>query len=137
MTLSQHKQPNGFALIATISVMVLLVMIALAMLSLSYVSLRTSGRSSAEMEAKANARLALMLAIGKLQQHAGPDMRVTAPADILDEENPPLTGVWKSWEGTDHEATGSFTGRPKAPDYGSKDSRLVSWLVSGATPEME
>ena len=135
---SISAQKPGFALIATISVMVLLVMIALAMLSLSTIELRSSQNGRAMAEAQANARMALMLAIGNLQKHAGSDMRITAPADILDSSNPPALGVWRSWEGTDHEASGNLKGRPKAPDYSSKtktvsqDGRFVAWLVSGA-----
>jgi Tfp pilus assembly protein PilX len=45
MILSNHKQPNGFALIATISLMGLLVMIALAMLNLSTIEQRASQNS--------------------------------------------------------------------------------------------
>ena len=111
---------SGFALIATISVMVLLVMIALAMLSLSTIELRSSQNGRATAEAQANARMGLMLAIGQLQQHAGSDMRITAPADILDSSYPPALGVWRSWEGSDHEASGNLKGRPKAPDYSPK-----------------
>ncbi|MDG0993970.1 MAG: hypothetical protein P8O22_04465 [Akkermansiaceae bacterium] len=137
---SMSAVESGFALIATISVMVLLVMIALAMLSLSTIELRESQNGRAMAEAQANARVALMLAIGNLQKHAGSDMRITAPADILDDSYPLALGVWRSWEGTDHEASGTLKGRPKAPDYSSKtksasvsdSGRFVSWLVSGA-----
>ena len=132
MTLSHHKQPNGFALIATISVMVLLVMIALAMLSLSTIELRASQNGRAMAEAQANARMALMLAIGELQKHSGSDTRVTARADILDDNNPPLLGVWKSWQGDDHEKTGSFAGRPiSIGNYTQeKQNRFLAWLKS-------
>lgn len=124
-------------MVVTLSLMILLTLIAVGMLSLSAVSMRTSSQALAQSQARANARMALMIAIGELQKNAGPDMRITAPADILDEENPPLSGVWKSWEGSDHEATGSFTGRPKPPVYGQKKQtaasggRFLSWLVSG------
>jgi type II secretory pathway pseudopilin PulG len=124
---------NGFALIATILLMVLLAIIAIGTLSLATVTLRSGSQDQAHLEAQANARMALMIAIGELQKHAGPDMRITAPADIVHPDLPPLTGVWRSWEGTNHETSGNFTGRPLAPDYASKDSRLVSWLVSGAS----
>lgn len=83
--------------------------------------------------AKANARMALMLAIGDLQRQTGPDTRVTARADVLDARNPPVLGAWKSWEGTDHETTGPFAGRPISPgDYtAKKQARFLAWLVSG------
>lgn len=77
---------KGFALIATISVMVLLVMIALAMLSLSSIELRAKSATDARQEARANARMALMIAIGELQKHAGPDQSITAPAGSLTAE---------------------------------------------------
>jgi hypothetical protein len=132
-----HSSRRGFALVVTVSLMVLLAVIAVGLLGLSAVSLRNSGQGLAQAEAQANARLALMIAIGELQKLAGPDTRVTASADIVNPEAPPLTGVWKSWEGTNHQASGPLTGRPIAPDYGSKktpaaqNGRFVSWLVSG------
>jgi len=88
----------GFALIATISVMVLLVMVALAMLSLSTIELRASRHSDVMAEAQANARMALMIAIGELQQEMGPDQRISAEAAIFDtnEDTPEINGVNQS-----------------------------------------
>ncbi|MBT8038416.1 MAG: hypothetical protein KJO21_12820 [Verrucomicrobiae bacterium] len=110
-------------------------MIALAMLSLSTIELRSGQSGKAMAEAQANARMALMLAIGELQKHTGQDTRITANADLLVAGAPPLTGVWKSWEGTNHDSGG----RPIKPDYGVKrldatdgDSRFLAFLVSGA-----
>ena len=79
---SLSAQPAGFALIATISVMVLLVMIALAMLNLATIEQRTSAGDSAYAEAQMNARMALMEAIAKLQTSAGQDQRITASANF-------------------------------------------------------
>ena len=73
---------RGFALIITLSLMVLLIVLAVGLLSLSAISLRSSTHGDAVAEARANARLAMYLAIGELQQLAGPDQRVTASADI-------------------------------------------------------
>ena len=84
--------------------------------------------------ARANARMALALALGELQKQTGTDTRVTARADVLDENNPPVLGVWKSWEGTNHSTTGTSAGRPISPgsDYKKvKEGRFLSWLVSG------
>jgi hypothetical protein len=113
----------------TLSLMILLTVIAVGLLGLSSISLRSSSQGDAMQAARANARMALMLAIGDLQKQLGPDTRVSARADILKPENAPLLGAWKSWEGSDHDATG----RPVSPgDYPSKkQDRFLSWLVSG------
>ena len=130
---SRGPQHRGFALVVTLSLMILITIVAVGLLSLSIVSLRTSSQGIAQSEARANARLALMLAIGELQRQTGPDTRVTARADGLAENNPPVLGTWKSWEGTNHETTGAFAGRPVSPgDYiAKKKARFGSWLVSG------
>ncbi|MFM2198552.1 MAG: hypothetical protein RLZZ505_1984 [Verrucomicrobiota bacterium] len=99
---SQH--PRGFTLVVTLSLMILLMIIAVGLLSLSAVMIRTSSQGQATSIARANAKLALMLAIGDLQKHAGPDQRVTARADILESSgagnsapvNGRWTGVWRT-----------------------------------------
>lgn len=132
---------GGFALTITVALLALLVLLAVGLLSLATIRLRTSAGTAAASEARANARMALIVALGELQKHAGPDTRVTAPAEIVDGESPPLLGVWRSWEGGNHETSGPFAGRPIAPDYGSKrrsaddDGRFLTWLVSSAGPE--
>jgi hypothetical protein len=75
---------RGFALVVTLSLMILLTISAVGLLSLSSISLRASSQGAAMAHARANARLALMLAIGDLQKNTGPDQRVTARAEILD-----------------------------------------------------
>lgn len=56
-----------------------------------------------EVAARANARMALMIALGELQKHVGPDQRVTAKAAIMEEPdakeliaNRHWLGVWKT-----------------------------------------
>ena len=120
---------RGFALIATLSMMILLTVIVVGLLTLSTISLRSSASSSDDAIARANARMALMFAVGDLQSYAGLDTRITARADILDVNNPPVLGVWKSWEGTDHDPNG----RPKSPGVYKtvKEQRFLGWLTSG------
>lgn len=124
-----NKIQRGFALIVTLSLMILLTVIAVGLLTLSSISLRSSSQGQAMANARANARMALMIAIGDLQRSTGADTRITARADILAETNPPVFGAWKSWEGTDHESSG----RPVSPgNYKSqKESRFLQWLISG------
>ncbi|MGJ8671836.1 hypothetical protein [Rubritalea sp.] len=145
MKIYQKRLSKGFALIATISVLSLLVMIAIGMLSLSSVTTRAADHEIPQAQAKANARMALMLALGDLQKMAGPDTRVTASAEAVAGVNgsPYVTGVWRSWEGNDHDSSGL----PTAPDYDSKlqkgdldidatnGGRFLGWLVS--TPEKD
>ncbi|GAA5125183.1 hypothetical protein JIN84_13715 [Luteolibacter yonseiensis] len=124
---TRTARPSGFALVVTLSMMILLTVIAVGLLSLGSVSLRTSGQTSDMSVARANARMALMLAIGELQKTTGPDTRVTARADILDENNPQVLGVWESWMGDDHDSSG----RPIAPNYSNhKQGKFLGWLTS-------
>ncbi len=131
---SPHRRPPGFALVVTLSLFVLLTVLVVGLLGLSSISLRSGNHGQYAAQARANARMALVLAIGELQRRAGPDTRVTARADILDDDNPPLLGVWKSWEGANHDAQG----RPVSPgNYRSaKENRFLAWLVSGDDPRV-
>lgn len=80
--LARNTKDKGFALIVTLSLMILLTVIAVGLLSLSSITVRGSSLKSARQTAQANARMAMMLAIGQLQKHAGVDQRITATADI-------------------------------------------------------
>ena len=134
---------RGFTLIVTLSLMILLTVIAVGLLTLSTISLRASSSSSAMTEARSNARLAVLLALGQLQLNTGQDTRITASANVFDSNNPSVTGVWRSWEGTDHNASG----KPIIPNYGSKkvagspndlpgvssSGRFLGWLTSATS----
>ena len=126
-----RQWPAGFALVISLSLMVLLTVLSLGLLSLSTLSLRASGRGDARSEAEANARMALMLAIGELQKSLGPDKAITANAEIQSESpsKPKLMGVWESWDFTEALQGGG------APNYEEeKRSRFKGWMVSTATP---
>lgn len=94
----------GFALLVTLSLMVLLMVLAIGMLSLAAIEMRVAGNAHHLSIARSNARLSLALAIGEIQKQLGPDQRVTAPSGILDAGNTDgaglnharLTGVWRS-----------------------------------------
>ena len=96
-----HPDRRGFSLVATVSVLILLALLAAALLTLSTSTLRSDRREAAMSEARANARMALVLAIADLQKHLGPDQRVSARAAILETGATPLPhrnwlGAWKN-----------------------------------------
>ena len=119
----------------TLSLMILLTVIAVGLLSLSAISLRSSSNGEASARAFANARLAVMLAVGALQKEAGDDRRITANASILSETGPQpnLTGVWSSW--SLNAAAQPEQAAPAAVYSEQKTKLFRSWLVSSPTPE--
>jgi hypothetical protein len=123
-----RTRPTGFALVVTLSLMILLTIIAVGLLTLSSVSLRASSQNEAMATAKSHARLALMMAIGDLQKSLGPDKAISASSAVLAESpsKPNTTGVWESWD---------FNPSGGALDYtGEKKNRFRRWLVSNPDP---
>lgn len=124
-----HATKRGFALVVAITMLILLTALAVGLLSLSSISLRASAESMLMQEARQNARLALMLAIGELQTSTGPDQRITAAAGIRGSGTAQshLTGVWNGWK---------WDGEGSAPDMDArKESDFVRWLVSSPRPQ--
>ena len=98
---SSPGRSHGFALVVTLSLMILLTVIAVGLLTLNSISLRASSLGSATATARANARMAMLIAIAELQKAAGPDQRVTGAAALTQSgttviANPAWTGVWRS-----------------------------------------
>lgn len=114
---------KGFALVVTLSLMILLTVIAVALLTLGTISLRGSAGENAQATARANARLALMLAIGELQKTTGPDQRVTLTSGLKTGTEPVNT----NW-------TGATDVSPAALTSDAKLSK-INWLVSGDRPD--
>ena len=146
---------RGFALIVTVTIMILLSLIAVGILSLSTTTLRSSSNSGAVQEARANARIAMNIALGELQRLAGPDQRITATANIAGddegeelaagadpENNNSLDGTQKGLTatqmGTRH-WTGVFINNDDPSLIYSKtpSATLQGWLISNPTSEVQ
>jgi hypothetical protein len=119
---------RGFALVVTLSLMILLTIIAVGLLSLSSISLRATSQGEAMATAKNNARLALMLAIGDLQKSLGPDKAISATSGILSSTpaKPNTAGVWESWDFNPNDGSLGYTDE--------KTNRFRRWLVSAPDP---
>jgi type II secretory pathway pseudopilin PulG len=72
----RRSAKRGFALVVTLSLMILLTILAVGLLSLSSISLRSSNQSAAMGIARAIAKMTMLLA---LQKQLGPDPRVPLP----------------------------------------------------------
>lgn len=90
---SRFRNRRGFALILVFSLASIVLLLGLSLVSLTQVETASSQYDQGMKVARANARLALQMAIGDLQEFAGPDQRTTATADGLrtDGSDPALT----------------------------------------------
>lgn len=146
MMISNATRPKGFALVTALSLMGFVLLLILSITSLAEIEIRSAQASKAHISAKQNALIGLKSAIGNLQKLAGPDTRITATAESIATANGPrnITGVWRSWEGSDHYDSGDFIGQAIAPNYASKlqsgqlepeatsSGRFLGWLCSDA-----
>lgn len=121
-------QPGGFALVAVLSVTSLIVLLVMGLLSLSMLTRRSVASELARAEAQANARLALVLALGQLQKEMGPDSRISAPPDagtMASSSQRKWTAVYDAWTTNPANPTVALTPTSRTPN-------LRSLLVSGA-----
>lgn len=108
MSITRFKNfhERGFALISALVVLPLLAILIIGLLGLSTIEIRKTSTQMARDHARANARLALAMAIGQLQKHLGPDQRVSADSRLLEEDvgptqssrldQPHWVNVWRS-----------------------------------------
>jgi hypothetical protein len=111
---------HGSTLLVTLLVTSLLMVMVLSFTVYVRMELRTVETRMQLQTARQHAKLAMQLAIGQLQLHAGPDQRSTARAEIL---GPSVTGGNRFW-------TGVWTQNPA----GGVAPNPV-WLVSGTAPD--
>jgi hypothetical protein len=109
-----RSYPNrGFALLITITLLAFLVLLLVSLSSLSRVETQVADNNQKISQARQNAMAGLNIALGQLQRHAGPDLRVTASAGITSPaRNAHFAGIW-------------------VPPAAGADPVLTTWLVSG------
>ena len=141
-----NSKKTGFALIASLSIMALLVLIGLALFSLASVATRSAEVASARTQSQANAKMALMVALGELQLEMGPDMRISAEAAIHDStpEDETMDDVaqphwlavydsWGNWLNAEYTPEGKLASEVSSirDTYGPKRASMFRrWLVS-------
>ncbi len=113
----RNHRRTGFALVLALSMMAFVLFLLASITLLIEVETRSCSLNKEQLRAREAARLALMIAVGELQKHAGPDQRVTARAEIL---GPGVAGGNRFWTGV-WDST-----QPNADP---------AWLVSGDSPD--
>ena len=145
---------QGFSLVLALVMAAALVIVIIVLAAFLKVESRLAINSVLLTRARLNTVASLRLAQGNMQLMLGPDTRITAPASAYDDTavasdtafDFPVLGVWRSWEGLDHELNNTnYLGRPlQRPNYNLKATdnfnkttgainargRFLGWLTS-------
>lgn len=133
------RKKHGFALIASLTLMMLLTLLAVGILAMASSQNRIAMQTALQAEARQQALVGLDAAIGELQMALGPDRRVTASSSITAKEEGSVAqhilGVWDSW-------SGPIYGKPI--EGGAKNIKFTydqgrsnmfrRWLISSRNP---
>ncbi len=138
--LLKRKKKHGFALIATLTLMMLLTMLAVGILAMASTQNRIAMQTVLQSEARQQALMGLDAAIGELQMELGPDRRITASSSIITENEGSVTqhllGVWDSWDGPIYGRSASGKGSKISETYDQGRSKMFRrWLISSTEPQ--
>lgn len=81
----KNTRNRGFALVLTLSLISFVFLLVMGLITQVRLDVAHTDARESQILAKANARMGMKIAIGEIQKHLGPDMRVSATADIYDE----------------------------------------------------
>lgn len=139
MITKNHKR--GFALVIALLLMGFVFLLLMSVATFTRVEMLSTQSHNDTTRAQQNAMLAMMIALGELQKHTGPDQRVTARADLIfpNEDtdlsasqlnaywgaarNPNWTGVWKNENDDSYD--------PDNVVAANAEPVRQAWLVSG------
>ena len=131
----RKSRKRGFALIATLTLMMLLTLIAVGLIALASSQTRIAQYSVMQAEARQQALVGLDAAIAELQVELGPDQRVSASSGVLQSgtgtSTTHLLGVWDSWDGPIYgrSVSGRASNIQSTYDKG-RSSMFRRWLIS-------
>ena len=87
--LPQKNKRKGFALVLALALMSLVFLLVISLVSLVGTDLSLAELRKQRVLSQANAKMGMMVALGELQKHLGPDTRISGTADLLDERIEP------------------------------------------------
>ena len=92
-----RQSEKGLALLLVVSLMALVTLLVVSLAVVTRVETQVGATRATQDQARQNAQLAVQVALGQLQELAGPDRRVTATAEATGStSNRHWTGVWRS-----------------------------------------
>ena len=122
-----HTHSKGFALIATLSLIVLLALVAVSIITLSSVNVGVAKVQNDSNDAQEKAKIGLAKALEQLQSTAGHDQRITATADLI-LDNDGTNSEKRNWVGIWD--TSSYDPSSYNPSSPRANKPFISWLVS-------
>lgn len=129
-----RPRKRGFAVIATLTLMMLLTMLAVGVLAIASSQNRIAMNTVLQAEARQQALVGLDAALGALQQELGPDQRVTASSGILSSSDNAggqhLLGVWDSWDGPIYGTSQSSQKKIQSTYEKGRKSMFRRWMIS-------
>ncbi len=136
-TLRSPKK-HGFAIVATMTLMILLASVAVGLMALASSQSRIAMQSMLTAAARQQALIGLDAAIGQLQAELGPDQRVSANSGIMSNSNGTNTpnaayilGVWNSWDGPIYGSSESNHANSIKNTYDKGRTKMFRrWLIS-------
>jgi hypothetical protein len=119
-----NRKRTGFSLVLSLAIMAGMVMMVIVLAAFLQVETRLALGHSGYMRARLNAIASAKMALGQLQQLAGPDQRVTMRADMYDAGKTP---------GAQSSTTVSTSENPSAPTGGKLSHQKRYWTGVWAT----
>lgn len=133
------KKKHGFALIASLTLMMLLTLLAVGIMAMASSQSRIAMQTVLQAEARQQALIGLDDAIANLQIEMGPDRRVSASSGIISESEGSISqhilGVWDSWSGPIYGKPIEGKGSEIKSTYNQgRESMFRRWLISSRKP---
>lgn len=135
------RKKRGFALVATLTLMMLLTLIAVGLLALASSQTRIAQYTVLQAEARQQALIGLDAAIAELQVEMGPDQRVSANSSIVQlsdgATSSHVLGVWNSWDGPIYGKSASGHGGDIKGTYRQgRPNMFRRWMISTSDPKL-
>lgn len=125
-SIRKGQRNKGFALIIALGLMAFIMLLLLTTSIVVGLDMASLQQKSHLEEARDNARLGLLVALGELQKQTGPDKRITATSSILQDESATITGQ-QQWVGVWDSAAWD----PENPTQQPNTTTLFrKWLIS-------